>query len=188
MPGHSSHVVYNVASAGVPVSWVAIYGKGDVPAPASLGAPRWVSTKADVVLDEAPRSVQTKGVFASRSVLTGLGAEAPERVLAPLGKHPAEIDRVIADHARWDDGGTNTAHAWLALAAKRVPSFADIVRVRLRESPDNALNLELEQAITSDADRDAMGARQRQVAAANPKNKRFQSVVAACGRIPAPRS
>ena len=181
LPGHASHVVYNVASAGVLVSWVAVYGQGAVPAPTSLGAPRWVSTQADVVLDDPPRSVQTKGGSATRSVLSGLAAQEPERVLAPLGNHTAEIDRVIAEHARWDDGGAASARAWLSLAAKRLPTFGEIVAARLRAEPASAFNLELEQATTAAADRDSMCSRQRALAASNPRDKRLQSVVAACG-------
>ena len=182
LSGHHAHAVYYVAAAGDLVSWTALYGKGEVQPPKSLGAPRWTGTKADIVLDEPPRSVQTKGGSATRSVLTGLAGESPERVLAPMQAYRGGVDRIIELHARWDDSGMPHARAWIDLAAQRLPSFTDIVSARVLLAPADALNRQLEQVTTKEPEREAMCNRQRAVAAANPKNRLLQNVVASCGQ------
>jgi hypothetical protein len=121
LSGRGAHDVYNIASAGVLVSWTAAYGNASKTPPRVLGAPHWINVRADVEFQEPPRSISTKAGGGTRSVLTGLSGEDPEEVLGPLGENRKEIFRIIRAHARWDDARTPHASDWSDLA-RRVES------------------------------------------------------------------
>src|SRR5262249_15980449 len=121
LSGRGAHDVYNIASAGVLVSWTASYGNASKIPPHVLGAPHWSNIRVDLEFKDAARSISSKSGGGTRSVLTGLSREAPEEVLGPLGDNKKEIFRIIRAHAQWDDARTPHAGDWENLA-RRVDS------------------------------------------------------------------
>ena len=115
--GRAQHYVYNIAGASPLVEWTAVYGSAAERPPRFLGAPRWLTSSADVLFADPPESVKTKGGGAIRTVLTGLGDRAPAQVLKVLD-NAAERKRVIALHAKWDRHNAAHAKEWQALAKK----------------------------------------------------------------------
>ncbi|HEU0265382.1 MAG TPA: hypothetical protein VFR01_06600, partial [Geobacterales bacterium] len=111
LTGHTQHYVYNVASASPLVEWTAIYGEATERPPQFLGAPRWLTSSADVFFAEPPQTVKTEGKGATRTVLSGLGGEPPADALKLL-KTEAERQRVIQAHATWDEEKRPNTQQW----------------------------------------------------------------------------
>jgi hypothetical protein len=122
LSGHAQRYVYNVAGAGPLVEWTAVYGSASERPPRPLGAPRWLTSSADVLFTEPPKSVKTKGGGATRSVLTGLGDGPPTEVLK-LVKSDVERKRIIGAHARWDQGNVRYTTEWRAMAEDQQPGI-----------------------------------------------------------------
>jgi hypothetical protein len=116
--GRGAHDVYNIGGAGVLVAWTANYGNvGKIP-PRPLGAPRWIHSPVDHEFELPPTSISSKTGGGTRSVLTGLSSESPERVLGPLNGNRDEMIRVIRLHANWDLPSTQYRQQWSDLAQK----------------------------------------------------------------------
>jgi Zn-dependent protease with chaperone function len=181
--GASAREIYNVAGAGALISWQAAYGSARPRPEQFLGAPRWSATHAQIVLEEPPSSVQTKGGQATRDVLTGLAREQPESVLAAV--HEADIrDTVLAAHARWDSNDSRYVEFWLAYAAQTLRNFHEIYQLRLHDNPTDTFNLRLEQQFSTGAEHEAVCTRQRQMAAASPDVPDLQYLAARCINVP----
>ena len=174
----SSHNVYNVASAAALVSWVAVYGNGSAPADEMLGAPRWTTTDAEDIFREPPARIQTKSDTTTRNVLSGIGSDMPERVLAGIKDETAR-NAAIAAHARWDDSNSSHVYQWLGYATE-LPNFADILRVRLQAAPRDPLNLRFEQDTTTDAAHDAVCDKHRKLAQSAPDDPNLQYAATRC--------
>ena len=112
---HIVHYVYNVAASSPLVEWTAVYGSTPEQPPRALGAPRWITSTADVFFEEPPQSVKTKGGGAQRIVLSGIGNRTPLETLEFVAT-PAEKIQVIQAHAAWDPDTTPTTAQWKVLA------------------------------------------------------------------------
>jgi hypothetical protein len=111
---HTQHYIYNVAAAGPLVQWTQVYGTATARPPVYLGAPRWTSVAVDVYFAEPPESVKTKGGGATRSVLTGVGAFEPEKILNII-PDKTEQEHVIAMHNQWDSPSSQYSKQWKTL-------------------------------------------------------------------------
>jgi Zn-dependent protease with chaperone function len=116
LSGHAQRYVYNVAGASPLVEWTAAYGSAKAGPPRFIGAPRWMTSDADVLFANPPESVRTKGGGATRTVLSGIGDLAPGEVLKVLGSE-GERRRVIALHAKWDHPKAPHTQEWQGMAA-----------------------------------------------------------------------
>lgn len=111
------HYVYNIAAASPLVEWTAVYGSaGEVP-PRVLGTGRWQAASADYYFAEPPAHVSTKGGGATRTVLDGGGARAPEDLMRLPLAAPQRLSMAQA-HARWDDAAAPHTAEWKVLAAQ----------------------------------------------------------------------
>jgi hypothetical protein len=170
--GRSVHEVYNVAGAGALVSWTAAYGNATAGAEQMLGAPRWSTTRADVIFEEPPVSVKIKGGGATRTVLMGIGNGVPEAVLGAI-KDEAAQRIVAAAHARWDESSSRNVYQWLSFASA-LPEFPQILRDRLQAEPNDPVNLRWEQDTTTGEAHEAVCERHRRMAAAAPNDANLQ--------------
>mgnify|MGYP000241637027 CR=1 FL=1 len=117
LSGHAQRYVYNVAGASPLVEWTASYGSATEQPPRFLGAPRWLTSSADVLFAEPPANVSTKGGGATRAVLSGVGHRAPAEVLQLL-KSDTEREHVAQAHAKWDRANTPYAREWQAMVKR----------------------------------------------------------------------
>ncbi|WEF32403.1 M48 family metallopeptidase [Pseudoduganella chitinolytica] len=141
VPDATNANVYNVAGATPLVQWTAHYG-GTATTPAQpLGAPRWLDSKADVVLRDPPRSVSTKHGPATRTVLQAVSGFAHVQLQAL--PDDAARRRIIAAHARWDETSAQDTWLWLRFATEYDNGAA--LAERLRKAPDDMLLLRLRQ-------------------------------------------
>jgi len=115
LSGRGVHDVYNVAKAGVLVLWTVSYGNAAKVPPHVLGSPHWLNSRADLVFEPPPGSIQTQDGGGTRSVLQGLGSEDPKKVLGPVASDREEVVRIIRLHARWDEPSSPFAHKWQEL-------------------------------------------------------------------------
>jgi Zn-dependent protease with chaperone function len=176
--GPGTREIYNVAGAGVLVSWQAAYGNA-VPEPTRyLGAPRWSTTHAEVVFGTPPSSVSTKGGGATMNVLTGLGIERPQALIGAL-PDDASRQAVAAAHARWDAPDSRYMEVWTAYIAGS-PDLPQIARERLKDDPGSTFNLRLEQLASTGAAHEAVCQRHRQMAASSPDNPELQYLAVRC--------
>jgi Zn-dependent protease with chaperone function/tetratricopeptide (TPR) repeat protein len=136
LPHSMGTYVYNVAGADALVRWTAVYGNVLAMPERSMGAPRWTETDAEILFQEPPRSVKTKGGGATRRVLSAPGA-TPSAVLALL-KNADERRALIEMHARWDDADRRESLEWIERAA-RLPSAESVARERLHRAPGDVL-------------------------------------------------
>ena len=179
--------VYNVAGASPLFEWTAVYGNGRREPERALGAPRWLTSRADVLFGMPPKDVQTRSGGATRRVLQALDDAAPRAQLIGIDS-VAERARLIAAHARWD--GQRSAHVldWLELATELATGLptelaidaASIVRDRLARHPRDvaALRTELDGATLDE--RAAVCARHRDLAASAPDDVDLRYVAARC--------
>jgi len=181
--GASAREIYNVAGAGALISWQAAYGSARPRPDQFLGAPRWSATYAQIVFEQPPSSVPTKGGQATREVLTGFAQEMPENVLAAV--HEADVrETMIAAHARWDSSDSRFVEFWMAYAQRTLRNFREILQLRLHDNPTDTFNLRLEQAASTGAEHEAACARQRQMAAAAPDTPDLQYLAVRCINTP----
>jgi len=180
-PSASAKPVYNVAGASPLVVWTASYGADQPPANQMLGAARWQETSADFLFTEPPRSISIKaGARSTRDVLEGLGQASVSRQLEALERHPADRDRVIAMHAKWDAPDSPDLVPWLlmdAQAAKPGRALAD----RLAQSPQDVLLLRLQQDLSRGTQaRDQVCATHRAQAQSHPDSPDWAYLAARC--------
>lgn len=116
--GRAQHYVYNVAGASPLVEWTANYGSAAAQPPRFLGAPRWLTSSADVFFSEPPQSIQTKGGGATRTVLNGVGERAPAEILQLL-PNDAERKQVTLMHAKWDRANARYTSEWQAMVQEK---------------------------------------------------------------------
>ena len=115
LTSHANRYVYNVASASPLVEWTAVYGSAAEQPPRFLGAPRWITSYADVLFNKPPESVRIKGGGTTRVVLSGFGDRPPEEALKLL-KNSEDRKQVIAAHAKWDQDNAPNARQWQTMA------------------------------------------------------------------------
>jgi len=177
LSGRGARDVYNVAGAGVLVTWIAEYGGNERPDPQVFGHPRWSNPRTDYVLEDPPRSVSSR-TATTRSVLSAV-AGGPARVLAPLQGRVKDQQEVIGLHARWDPSNAPHAGEWLAAAA-RLPDSREILSQRLKADPLDVLNLRFEQDLSTGAEHEAVCERHRALASGAPENPDLQYLAARC--------
>lgn len=170
--------VYNVAAAAPLVEWTAVYGNTPPRPERLLGAPRWTNTTADALFTDPPKSISTKGGGGQRGVISGLGTEPPMTQMGAL-QNPADQQRVVATHARWDALDSRDVGHWLALA-QSTPGFAKLLAERLAESPDDVMLLRLELDGAGEGGRAEVCARHQARAAAAPQNVNLAYVTQRC--------
>lgn len=144
-----SRYVYNVAGAAPLLEWTASYGRPSQAPERPLGAPRWITSAADVLFEEPPAQVRGEGE--TRLVLAGLGDTYPQRALSML-ENDAQRAAMLALHARWDDSRSRYTLYWVTLA-RPLEDFASIFAARLADNPRDVLNLRLEQDLAGDGER-----------------------------------
>ncbi len=174
--GSFTNHVYNVASASPLVEWTAVYGGAAARPDRKLGAPRWTTTRADVLFAEPPKSISTKSGGGTKSVLAGFGDKDPNFALTMLGEK--ERDATILSHARWDEK-SSYVFTWLAAAIKN-ENFAKILAARLKDRPDDLLALRFEQDAAAESMREQVCARQQEMARAKPDNSDLQYIASRC--------
>lgn len=182
--GSFSHHVYNVASASALVEWAAIYGNARPQPERLLGAPRWSSTTAEVLFQEPPTSVKTKGGGAIRTVLSGFAEQGPNRQLQMI-QNSAEQPALIRAHARWDAAGSRHLMHWLS-AASRTSGFAELLRARLQDNSNDIVALRYEYEVPG-ANQDEVCSRHQKLAQAAPNNGDFQYLISRCNKDAAQR-
>jgi hypothetical protein len=165
--GGSEHYVYNVAGGVALVEWTAVYGRTSQLPPRELGAPTWLTTRADLVFEEPPRSVSTSGGGATRTVLSAF----PERgVLSQLSMvKPEDEARLVAAHVLWDPPGTSQVTTWLRAVA-RSPHAATLIEQRLRRYPGDIGTRRAQQDVLSGPEQAALCATTATESARNPSN------------------
>ncbi len=178
-----THYVYNIASASPLVEWTAVYGIATAPAERKLGAVQWTNTSADVLFEEPPKQINTKGGGGTRSVLSGFGDRSPSNILELLNSD-AEKQALAAAHARWDDTTSKYALQWLSLAMRTDKA---ILAERLQQQPEDALLLRVEQDTASKSDHEQVCARHRALAAAHADNANLRYIAARCIENPRER-
>lgn len=145
LPHSMGTYVYNVAGADALVRWTAVYGNVAPMPERPLGATRWVETDAEILFDDPPRSVKTKGGGATRSVLSA-PATSPTGVLALL-KNADDRRAMVETHARWDETNRRQALEWIERAAG-LPNAEDVARQRLQRDPSDIMAHRLLQDVT----------------------------------------
>jgi Zn-dependent protease with chaperone function len=170
--------VYNVAGASPLIEWTAVYGNTEALPDRPLGHPRFEETSVDVVLDQPPTSVSTKGGGAKRSVLSGLAGTPPDRMLHALrnDKERAELTLVNAEHA--DPESPHVAE-WLT-RANGLPGFDEVLAARLARDPNELVALRAQQDAANPQTRKALCERMSKTAAERPHDVNFEYLSVRC--------
>jgi len=170
--------VYNVAGAGSLVEWTAVYGNTAPVPDRPLGAPRWLTTGADLLFEDAPRQISAKGGGGSRRVLSGMTGVSPRTQLAQLPDE-GERARVLTAHARWDRLDSEAGVLWLS-AALASPAREQVLAGRIAETPDDVMlrRAELDSALPEQ--RPAVCEAHRARAASRPDSVDWQYLLSRC--------
>jgi len=142
-----SHV-YSVAGAAPLVEWTASYGRAPEEPDRQLGAPRWLTSRADHLFTPPPEELQTRGGTAFRDVLDSHSELTPWGQVLLLGT-PEEQEALMRVHARWDALESHDSLLWLS-QARQLPDFPAILAERLAADPDEPALLRLEQDSAAD--------------------------------------
>ena len=179
IPGSFGNFIYNVGGAAPLVEWTATYGNAEAEPDNLLGAPRWTRTSAQILFEEAPDSVETKGGGARRRILTAVTEPPPPRQLAILADS-TERARLAAMHARWDNTSSENILSWLSVAQVAVPDFANIVDTRLKEAPTDVVLRRAEQDAATGEQHDAVCERHMDSSDAAPDSADLFYLAARC--------
>jgi hypothetical protein len=166
------------------VEWTAVYGNASPVPEQRLGTARWRSVSVSHLFTDPPKSVQTKGGGATRSVLSA--AEGPPAAFLNLATSDAERDGVVAAHATFDDAGSANMLEWMA-RAQGLPGFSSIVQKRLAVNPRDVPALRAEQDEKDPAERAAACERQQGLARAEPSSQDLAYLALRCEEKDEPR-
>lgn len=175
---HQGAFVYNVANASPLLEWTAVYGNASEVPEKPLGAPRWSTSRADVLFATPPQDVRTRGGGATRRVLRALD-EGPAMGWVRQASDDGQREHMVAAHARWDAASSQHVLEWLELA-QRSSERESIVRDRLERAPGDVAALRVELDAASPEHRDGVCARHRALARANGADMNLQYVAARC--------
>ena len=93
--------------------------------------------------------------------------------------NPAEKSQLVMTHARWDDTSSVRILEWLELASKE-PEFGALFSARLKHDPKDVLLLRFEQDSSEGEKHDAVCARHRALADAQPAEASLQYLRIRC--------
>jgi Zn-dependent protease with chaperone function len=178
IPGSFAKFVYNVAGASPLVQWTAVYGNAQPRPPVMLGAPVWIRTTAEYVLERPPESMSSRTGGAIALAVSAWG-ETPGEQLSML-KSDQDRNRVIEAHARWDRVDAKHTETWLRLAHRFFPNFTDILAERLRDTPSDIVLLRLEQDAADSNLKAAVCARHTARAGTAPDNPDWSYLATRC--------
>jgi Zn-dependent protease with chaperone function len=136
----------------------------------SLGAPRWISTRATRVYDD-PASVYVRST--DPPVIASIARMPPVAILANAG---TDADAIAAAHVRWDPPGTPNLEAWYQAAGER-PGLAALLDEKIAAEPDEVLPRRLEQERGPRAE---VCTRHRKRAAEQPQSPAWQYLAMRC--------
>jgi Zn-dependent protease with chaperone function len=179
--GSSAHYVYNVAGGAALYEWTAIYtalGNSPPSTPHPLNAPRWTTTTVDHAFEEPPERIEMSGAQEMRRVLSSASHLSPSSQLG-LVADEKDRERLVLAHVRWDD--TQSAHyiEWLQLASTR-PGFDSLLASRLQRDSHDIVLMRFEQDAVEGEKHDAVCARHRDAAAAQPTQPDLQYLAIRC--------
>lgn len=172
----SGQYVYNVALASPLAEWSVGYGSHTGSAPREVPHVRWFSTSVQIVLEEPPKSIQTKGDGGTRTVLSAPSAQSWRSNLGAAEKEDTR-KAVILAHARWDAPGSASLMDWLNQASA-LPEYPDVLRTRLAHNALDVVALRAQQ--DSATDRAATCKQQTALAAQHAANPDMQYVAVRC--------
>ena len=186
--GVNARYIYNVASAAPLYEWTAVYtpegagnsNPGSAPSERQLGTQRWSTTSVDHVFEIPPEHLQTTSSSGAtyRNVLSAASDAAPWRQVEMITT-PAEKSRLVMTHARWDNTSSVRILEWLDLASKE-PDFGALFAARLKQNPKEVLLLRFEQDNSEGEKHDAVCARHRTLAEAQPAEAGLQYLRIRC--------
>ncbi|PQO41879.1 M48 family metallopeptidase [Blastopirellula marina] len=171
------HYVYNVASAAPLIEWTEVYGNATPTEPRFLGAPRWTETSAQLVFQDPPLQVKTKGDGATRSVLSNPIGDSPFRILSVLTDDPAEAENLTRAHARFDSPESPHLVEWM-MEAQRLSDYSDILAERLKAFPDDVFALRMQYDGAKPEQKEEIKQKQLAQAAQHPEDANWQYIAA----------
>jgi len=170
--------VYNVASASPLLEWTASYGSAAQIPERPLGAPRWLQTRVNAILEQPPEQISTKGQGGTRSVLSSAATRSTRENLGLLTSADAR-KTVVLTHARWDAAGSANLLDWLGMASA-YPEAEEVFRQRLAADPLDMAVLRVEQDLQPAGKPATACDRDRQLAARHPANTDLKYLLVRC--------
>ncbi|MCB0400466.1 MAG: M48 family metallopeptidase [Flavobacteriales bacterium] len=162
--------IYNVMNAALLIKQTAVYGSyGEVP-DVILGNPKWITVNADFIFEEPPQSISTSSHSSggSRSVVYGYSDLNPYSLLSVVDE-TVDMELMLTNHAKWDDGESRNIVYWLNLAASYDPSLS-FVEERLSRNPGEVLSYRVLMDYSDSAKLPDLKERLAKLAASNPQN------------------
>lgn len=148
--GESGAYIYNIASAAVIQKWTIYYtsnsSSSHEPQQYIYGAPRWFKSRADYFFTEPPETIQIKGSFEVRSVLTAY-SEEPSATLS-FARDRSDSLSLIRSHALWDDGKSKHILHWLTFASA-MKNGDTLLASRLERQKNEVITLRSMQEVVS---------------------------------------
>jgi len=174
---YDGQYVYNIAGASPLVEWTAVYGPAQPLPERVLGAPRWIQSTADAILEPPPARIQTEhGEGGTRTVLAA-APDASVRSQLSMSGDEAVHQQLIRVHARWDDAASPFLAQWLGQAFA-LPDCEALLDARLEGNPLDIQTLRIQQELPNPDARAKACERQRRLLAGDPGNPDLQYLVA----------
>ena len=175
--------VYNVAGASPLVQWTQVYGEGVDKPPQELGAPRWAPTRADILFEDPPESVQVSDYSrgAVRTVLEGFGEINPFQQ-ASMVEDQQQLSNMVSKHVEWDSPNSPLIVLWLELAREvSAGTVNQDLNARLAHYPNDVLALRVQQDLAEGSPAYAqVCARHQQLAATAVSDSNLHYIAARC--------
>jgi Zn-dependent protease with chaperone function len=172
--------VYNIAGGAVMATAIVHYGGSGEDRNTVLGAPRWFDADADVLFEEPPKSVSSKGKN-WRTVLFAASGMEPESQ-SGLVKDDAQRKAMVLAHARWDNIKAPSTYTWLTMAHEG--GAGDVLVQRLKEDPENVQLRRAEQDVANESPEICAAARERSKARPDDSDRFYLAL--RCGHSASP--
>ncbi len=178
--GGFGQYIYSVANASPLLEWTEVYGNAQGRPDRKLGAPRWITTSAQVLFKEPPETVTTKTGGATRTVLDANYGDADPTNLVDYIESELELETMIHQHAVWDSPYSLFLYKWLGMAFEKT-EIMPLLEERLGNFPNDIVAMRLMQDYASDETAyNSLCKQHSALAAQSPDDANLQYLAARC--------
>ena len=176
----SKHYVYNVAQAAALYQHEVIYSEyldhsmdNDGRA---LGAPRWMHTEADYILEEAPETIKTSSYRTVKHSLMAYSKMNPGAVVN-VASGTQDVTKLVSAHAKWDPPNSPHILEWLTIADDL--KLNHLIDKRIEQNPEEitALRIVMDR---SDSAKDSICGIYTDKAKITPDNAAYNYITTRC--------
>lgn len=172
--------IYNVAGAGAFMQYPVFYGNEGEADNVYYGAKRWIGSKADHVLEDAPETISMASENGSerRDVLIGYSDIDPYDLMSII-EDSVQIEQIVESHVSYDETDAPYLMEWMSLLSSS-PNNMDILRSRWKKNKNEIYTLRALQDNADSVQRIQVCEEHQKLAIAEPENADYHYLSIRC--------